>query len=78
MNGCMAHEVVGHYEAWKKGTDQTDPVLEEVQASIRASRFGVDLTEDEREILIKDALERLEAEGLKLEDVIGDLDILER
>lgn len=78
MNGCMAHEVVGHYEAWKKGTDQTDPVLEEVQASIRASRFGVDLTEDEREILLKDALERLEAEGLKLEDVIGDLDILER
>ena len=78
LNGCMAHEVVGHYEAWKKGTSQADPVLEEAQASIRASRFGVDLSDQERATLLRDAIERLEAVGIKLEDVADKLDIQER
>lgn len=78
LDGCMAHEVVGHYEAWAKGTAQASEVLEEAQASIRASKFGVDLTAEERRILYKDAVERLNHAGIDLADVEDDLDIWER
>lgn len=71
----MAHEVIGHYEAWRRGTTQAVAVLEEVQASIRASKFGIDLSNHEREMLLRDALERLEAANIKLEDVEKYLDI---
>ena len=40
LNGCAAYEIVGHYETWKKGTALDDIVLDEAQASIRASKFG--------------------------------------
>ena len=36
-----------------------DPLPEEAQASIMASRFGVDLTDYERQLLYVDAIERL-------------------
>lgn len=78
LDGCMAHEIVGHYEAWKKGTTQKIEVLEEVQASLRASKFGVGLTDDEREILKQDAIDRLNAAGINLKDIEDSLDIWER
>ena len=78
LDGCMAHEVIGHYEAWCKGTMQADPILEEVQASIRASKFGVGLSETERKVLYDDAIARLESVGKNIEDVVDILDIKER
>ena len=78
LNGCMAHEVVGHYETWLKGTMQSEELLDEVQASIRASKFGIGLTQEEREILYEDAMERLNKAGVALDDVEKTLDIWER
>ena len=78
VNACMAHEVVGHYETWLKGTDKQDIALDEAQASIRASKFGVGLTDEEREILYQDGMKRLENAGIKFEDVESILDIKER
>ena len=78
LNGCMAHEVVGHYEAWLKGRTQDDYYLEEAQASIRASKFGVDLTDEERKTLFEDGLNRLKKGNYNLEDVLDILDIWER
>ena len=78
VNGCMAHEVVGHYETWKKGTVNKVEVLDEAQASIRAAKFGVDLSDDERQTLLQDAYDRLEAAGIAFEDVKDELDIWER
>ena len=90
--GTIAHEIIGHYETAIKGTafNQYDIVnnklvrnsynaaLDEAQASIRAARFAPDLTYEERIILIKDALQRLKKEGLRINDVRHLLDILER
>ena len=78
VDGCMAHEVVGHYEAWLKGTTQSDPVLEEAQASIRASRFGVGLSTEERVVLFEDAMDRLDRAGISFEQIKDKLDIWER
>lgn len=78
LNACMAHEIVGHYEAWVRGTTQANVVLEEAQASIRASRFGVGLTVEERKTLYEDALDRLKNAGIDLRDVEDELDIWER
>lgn len=78
LDGCMAHEVVGHFEAWLKGTTQSVDVLEEAQASIRASKFGVGLSKEERQILYKDAIDRLNHAGILLDDVIDSLDVWER
>lgn len=77
LNGCMAHEVVGHYGAWKRGTTQHSVPLEEAQASIRASKFGVGLTDEERAILLEDGMERLINAGIKYDDVKNELDIWE-
>ena len=90
--GTIAHEIIGHYETALKGTsfNQYDIVdnqlvrnsynaaLDEAQASIRAARFAPDLTFEERAILIKDGLQRLKQEGLKINNVRHLLDILER
>ncbi len=90
--GTIAHEIVGHYETVLKGTAfkqydiiDNQPVrnaynaaLDEVQASIRAARFAPDLTFEERSILIRDGLQRLKQEGLKINDVRHLLDITER
>ena len=90
--GTIAHEIVGHIETMEKGTafktfdDSTVPVevypeneaLNEAQASIRAARFAPELTIDERHILMRDGLNRLKNEGIKLKDVRHLLDINER
>ena len=78
LNGCMAHEIVGHHEAWLKGTTQSNGLLEEIQASVRASKFGVGLSEDERNILMQDALDRTNKAGLIFDDIKDLLDIWER
>lgn len=81
--GTIAHEIIGHYETAIKGTSfsQCDIIenqlvrnsyntaLDEAQASIRAARFAPDLTTAERYILIRDGLQRLKQEGLKIADV---------
>lgn len=90
--GTIAHEVIGHYETAIKGTsfNQYDIInnelirnsynaaLDEAQASIRAARFAPDLTYGERAMLIRDGLQRLKQEGLKINDIRDALDILER
>ena len=78
LDSCMAHEIVGHHEAWLKHTDQSNKVLEEAQASLRASLFGVGLTDEERTMLRQDAMDRLNKAGIKFEDVKDQLDIKER
>lgn len=35
-------------------------ILEEAQASIRAAKFGIDLTDEERQDLMQDAMDRLQ------------------
>lgn len=90
--GAIAHEIIGHYETALKGTafNQYDMVdnqmvknsyntaLDEAQASIRAARFAPDLTHEERVILIRDGLQRLKQEGIKINEVRHLLDIEER
>ena len=74
----MAHEVVGHYEAWLKFTTQQNGILEEVQASLRASFFGVGLSQYERDLLYQDAMDRLLKANIAFEDIKDQLDIQER
>ena len=78
IDGCMAHEVIGHYEAWKRGTTQSTVFLEEAQASMRASKFGVGLTAEERAILWEDGIDRLRLAGMTYDEVKDLLDIWER
>lgn len=78
VNCCMAHETVGHYEAWIKWKDQEDKLLEEVQASIRASKYGVGLSEYERELLMEDAMDRLKKWNINYDGIVDRLNILER
>lgn len=78
LNGCMAHEVIGHYEAWIKGTTQSSFPLEEAQASIRASKFGIGLDDEERKVLFEDAIDRLTSSGIDYDEVKNLLDIWER
>ena len=76
--GCIAHEVIGHYLAYKRGTTQSELVLEEAQASIRASKYADGLSKEEREVLWLDAMERLQKAGIRYEDVESQLDIWEK
>lgn len=66
--GALAHEIIGHYEAWKNGFTNDNAVLEEAQASIRAARYADDLDKTERYLLIRDALTRLKNNNIKLKD----------
>ena len=66
--GTLAHEIVGHRDAYLMGKTQQDDRLEEAQASLRASK-APGLSKEEREILVKDAIDRL-PEGVKLDDII--------
>ena len=75
--GAVAHEIIGHRGVALKGKKHTNPLLEEVQASIRAARFTPDLNLTERYDLIRDALNRLRKNGLKLCDVRETLFIYE-
>lgn len=78
VNSAMAHEVVGHYETWLRGTIQEERLLDEAQASIRAARFAEGLTDEERDALMQDAYYRLSLYGKALEEVEDLLDIKER
>ena len=78
MKASIAHEIVGHYESWLRGTVQQDRVLDEVQASIRAARFAEALTDEERDALMQDAFFRLKKAGLSFEEIQHQLDIEER
>ncbi|MDN4086178.1 WXG100 family type VII secretion target [Paenibacillus polymyxa] len=85
----IAHEIVGHYEAYKSGkafelydvtpdTFKRNFALDEAQASIRAARFAPDLTSIERMTLLRDAMTRLKSADLRIRDVKGELYIEER
>ena len=76
--GAIAHEIVGHREPFLKGLEQENGVLDEIQASIRAARFAPGLTENERYILIRDAVERARNNGYKMKNIKRLLHIQER
>lgn len=77
---AIAHEIVGHREASFRGRTHfpKGDFRDEAQASIRAARFAPDLTNEDRYLLIKDALDRIHHQGYKLRDVKHLLDISER
>jgi len=88
-NATIAHEIVGHYEAYANGRAfnlyDVDPAtyarnfaLDEAQASIRAARFAPDLTSTERMTLLRDAITRLKNGGLRIRDVKDELFIQSR
>lgn len=68
LKGALAHELVGHRLAHLKGWTQPIDLYEEVQASIRAARFGLDLSLTERITLLRDARSRL-GHGQRLKDI---------
>jgi hypothetical protein len=76
--GAIAHEIVGHREAHIKGFAQQDKLLEDVQASIRAARFAPDLSRQERTDLLRDAINRLRSNNIKLRDIKSKLHINRR
>lgn len=66
--GAIAHEIVGHYEAWMENFECSNRYIDEAQASIRAARFAPDLSIAERLTLIRDGLYRLKEGKIKLSD----------
>ncbi|MCQ2080753.1 MAG: hypothetical protein MJZ11_03785 [Lachnospiraceae bacterium] len=76
--GAIAHEIVGHYEAWLYGFECDNRYLDEAQASIRAARFAPFLSFEERVALIKDGLIRLKKGNIKLSDAKKLMHIEER
>jgi len=71
--GTLSHELVGHRAAALAGKTQAIEVLEEAQASIRAARFGPDLSNTERVTLLRDAVARLQKAGYRVREVKGQL-----
>jgi hypothetical protein len=67
--GAISHELIGHREAALAGKTNAIPVLEEAQASIRAARFGPELSNTERITLLRDAIARLNKSGYRIRDV---------
>jgi hypothetical protein len=67
--GAIAHELIGHREAALAGKTQAVSALEEAQASIRAARFGPQLSSIERFTLLRDGISRLRKNGFKIRDV---------
>jgi hypothetical protein len=78
LKGTVAHEIIGHRESILKGRGQSEKVLDEAQASIRAARFAPDLDMLERRDLVRDAIHRLNEAGLSLRHVKDKLFISER
>lgn len=76
--GALAHEIVGHYEAWDKGFTHPIEAIEEAQASIRAARFAPELSKSERYDLLRDGLTRLKNAGIRLSDVRAEMYISKR
>ncbi|KLU52929.1 hypothetical protein EL84_11090 [Paenibacillus sp. VT-400] len=88
-DGTIAHEIIGHYEAFKSGkafelynlddaTYARNFALDEAQASIRAARFAPELTSVERMTLLRDAITRLKNADLRVKDVKNELYIQHR
>lgn len=75
---AIAHEVVGHYEAWKGGFEQSVSALDEAQASIRAARFAEGLTKADRTNLLKDAVSRLRNADIPLKEARKHIKISKR
>ena len=69
MFAALAHEIIGHRQAEMSNQSQNDELLEEVQASIRAAKFAPDLPLTERILLLRDAVERLHKNGVRLKNV---------
>lgn len=67
--GALTHEIIGHYQGDVLGFRQSDKTLEEVQASIRASKLSPNLSEEERQDLWQDAMDRLHDNGIDYEDI---------
>jgi hypothetical protein len=78
LKGTIAHEIVGHRDASLKGFTQPDSLLEEAQASIRAARFAPDLSRQEKEVLLRDGIYRLNRNGISIREVKDKLFINER
>ncbi|MCM3204105.1 WXG100 family type VII secretion target [Paenibacillus illinoisensis] len=85
----VAHEIIGHYEAFKNGrafelynlddnTYARNFALDEAQASIRAARFAPELNSVERITLLRDAITRLKNANLRVRDVKNELYIQHR
>lgn len=73
MKGCLSHELKGHRAAALAGKTHPNPILEEAQASIRAARYGHDLSKAERYALLRDAIARLAQRGIRIRDVKAEL-----
>lgn len=71
MQSAIAHELAGHRDSEIAGKTHPDDLLEEVQASIRASMYGKGLTTIDKIMLLRDAVERLYNNGLKVADIRG-------
>jgi hypothetical protein len=69
MKGALAHEILGHRSAALAGMTHENPLLEEVQASIRAARHAPGLTKIERTTLLRDAIARLNKSGIRIRDI---------
>lgn len=69
MQAAIAHELVGHRDAEIAGKTHADDLFEEVQASIRAAMYGKKLTMIDKIMLLRDAIERLHNNDLKVSDI---------
>jgi hypothetical protein len=78
LKGAIAHEIIGHRDAALGKFEHPVEAADEAQASIRAARFAPDLSRQERMDLLKDAMNRLRTEGIRLRDVKKQLRINER
>lgn len=76
--GAIAHEIIGHYEAWLGGFECENLIIDEAQASIRAARFAEGLTQKDRILLLKDAITRLKNGNIKLSEAKKKMRIDER
>ena len=74
---ALGHELIGHREAALNGWSQSNPVFEEVQASIRAARYTPNISRVERITLLRDAISRL-PQGCRLRDIKDQLNISKR
>ena len=70
---AIAHEFEGHRVAELAGKSQVDPLLEEIQASMRASIHGKELSTADRELLKLDAIERFDGTGILFDDIKNSL-----
>lgn len=75
VRAALAHEIVGHRATCLRGTNFTNIAMDEAQASYRAARLAPNLTKEDRELLVQDAIDRLSSTGSRLEDVMDEFDL---